>query len=347
MDSSCALNVVLASRYAKWLVAQNYALVTRRQYSQAVRDYSLFLGKKRFTKSTHFDVQEYMAARAKEGASGRTLRGALYALRIFFDFLSLGGLVMWVPPRLVRPRPLERRIPRVLTKEQVNRLFAGTRTRFERAVLETLYGTGCRTGELRSMRIEDVDFVQRRIRVRGKRGERFVQFTSRVLRSLRRYMGGRRSGYVFVENRPLQQILPVQTQSGAWRCRWRVFDDSGKVLGFRGGFVKASEDLTYLQAVIHFAKAASKDRIHRPLGLSPISLAMIDRTVRQVGVRVGIKVFPYCLRHSFATHFLDKGADIRVIQQLMGHADIRCTQVYADVSKDLAEQTFRKYHPRA
>ena len=347
MPPQCALNVDLAGRYAKWLVAQKYAAGTRSQYCLAVQEYSKFLGKKSFTKSTHFDVQEFIADRAKLGRSARTLRSLLYALRIFFDFLNLGGLIAWTPPRMIRPRQLEPRVPRVLTREQVNRLFAGTRTRFERAVLETLYGTGCRAGELRSMRIEDIDFVRRRIRVRGKVGDRYVNFNPRVLHSLRRYIGGRRNGYLFVENRPLQQILPVQTKSGAWRCRWRIFDEKGKVTGFRGGFVKASENLTYLQAVIHFAQLASGDRIHRPQGVHPISLALIDRTVRHVGVRVGLKVFPYCLRHSFATHFLDKGADIRVIQQFLGHRDIRCTQIYTHVSKELVDQTFRRYHPRA
>jgi len=347
MDSSRPLNEVLSRRYSQWLVAQRYAPPTRSQYCLAVREYSLFLGKKPFTKSTHFDVQEFLAMRAKQGASARTLRAVLYSLRIFFDFLNLGGLIHWVPPRLVRPRPSKPILPLVLSKEQVNKLFTGTRSRFERAILETLYGTGCRAGELRSMRAEDVDFVRRRIRVRGKRGDRFVRFTSRVLHSLRRYLAGRTSGYLFIENRQLQQILPRRTSSGAWVCRWRVFDETGKMERFAGGFVKASENLSYQQALMHFAQLASRDRIHRPLGVHPISLGLIDKTVRGVGVRVGIKVFPYCLRHSFATHFLDKGADIRVIQEFMGHADIRCTQVYTHVSKELAEQTFRKFHPRA
>jgi len=155
MKSSCALNMDLASRYSKWLLAQKYALVTRNQYSKAVRDYAQFLGEKRFADSNHFDVQEYIAVRETQGMSARALRGSLYALRIFFDFLNLGGLVMWVAPRLVRSRPLQPRVPRVLTKDQVGRLFTRTRTLFERAVLETLYGTGCRTGELLSMRIKD------------------------------------------------------------------------------------------------------------------------------------------------------------------------------------------------
>jgi len=204
MSRPRALNIDLAGRYAKWLVAQKYAASTRSQYCLAVKEYSDFLGAKAFTKSTHFDVQEFIADRAKLGRSARTLRSLLYALRIFFDFLHLGGLIAWTPPRMIRPRELEPRVPRVLTREQVKRLFAGTRSRFERAVLETLYGTGCRAGELRSMRIEDIDFVRRRIRVRGKVGDRYVHFNPRVLHSLRRYIGGRRNGYLFVENRRLQ-----------------------------------------------------------------------------------------------------------------------------------------------
>jgi site-specific recombinase XerD len=176
MGTTSALNVELTNRYAKWLIAQRCAVVTRNQYCLAVHEYWAFLGKKSFIKSNHFDVQEFLASRAKRGVSARTLRGVLYSLRIFFDFLNLGGLVQWVPPRLVRPRPLESRVPRVprvLTKEQVNKLFSGTRNRFERALLGTLYGTGCRIAEVRSMRVEDVDFVQHRMRVRGKSGDRF------------------------------------------------------------------------------------------------------------------------------------------------------------------------------
>ena len=153
MSSPSELNIDLAGRYAKWLVAQKYAAGTQSQYCLAVKEYSDFLGRKPFTKSTHFDVQEFIADRAKLGRSARTLRSLLYSLRIFFDFLNLGGLIAWTPPRMIRPRQLEPRVPRVLTREQVNRLFAGTRTRFERAVMETLYGTGCRAGELRSMRM--------------------------------------------------------------------------------------------------------------------------------------------------------------------------------------------------
>lgn len=171
-------------------------------------------------------------------------------------------------------------------------------------------------------------------------------FTSRVLNSLRRYLGGRKTGYVFSDNKRFQHILPVRTRSGGWHCNWRGFSETGKVIARRHGSVKASENLDYLQALVRFSRLASKDRIRRPIGIRPVSSGLIDRAVRTVGLRAGVKVFPYRLRHSFATHLLDNGADIRVIQELMGHASIRSTQTYANVSKALIEKTFRRCHPR-
>src|SRR5258708_26427649 len=114
MSQPWALNIDLASRYAKWLVAQKYAAGTRSQYCLAVKEYSDFLDAKSFTKSTHFDVQEFIADRAKLGRSARTLRALLYALRIFFDFLNLGVMIVWTAPRVIRPRQLEPRGPRGL-----------------------------------------------------------------------------------------------------------------------------------------------------------------------------------------------------------------------------------------
>jgi len=140
---------------------------------------------KKVIKVTHFDVQEFLAYSAAQGKRPRLVRDQLYALRVFFDFLNLGGLVKWAPPRVVQMRPLEKHVPHVLTKEQVDKLLGAACTDYERALLEVLYGTGCRTGELRSMRIEEIDFHYRRIRVAGKTGVRVLLFTMPVARALR------------------------------------------------------------------------------------------------------------------------------------------------------------------
>jgi integrase/recombinase XerD len=157
-------------------------------YTRAVREYVKFLGGRFATQSNHLDVQEFLAEQAAKGILPRTVLYKLYSVRVFFDFLSLGGLINWSPPRIVHMRRVERRVPPVLTVKQVRRLFRAVRTIHERALLEVLYGTGCRTGEVRTMLIEDIDFVRRRIRVRGKVGTRFVMFSKHVGTALRRYM---------------------------------------------------------------------------------------------------------------------------------------------------------------
>ncbi len=346
MRSAREVNADLCHRFARWMIGQKYAPSTRLRYVGAVREYSDFFDDRVLTKTTHFDVQEFLAARAKQRLSARTLRGLINSLRIFSDFLNLGGPMMWVPPRLIRPRRALPVVPRVLSTQQIDKLFSCIRTKFERAVLETLYGTGCRTGELRSMRVEDVDFVRKRIVVRGKRGERYVAFTTRVLNSLREYLEGRTTGYLFVDNHPFQRVLPRQTRSGAWHFHWRVYNEKGELVARRDGFVKVDKHSDYAQAVGHFSKLASKEQFRRPVGLRPITSGIIDGAVREVGLRAGVKVFPYCLRHSFATHLLDNGADIRAVQYLMGHANLQCTHIYAHVSKPLVERALREYCPR-
>ena len=196
------------------------------------------------------------------------------------------------------------------------------------------------------MRVEDIDFDARRIRVRGKSGTRFVMFAAPVSRALRSHLGGRQTGYVFVERKPLQRLMPQLTCSGAWRCRWKKYDAEGTRIGFGNGFIRASDKRNYQQAVRHFAQLAMGDRIQRPLGIRPLCSGVIQKTIHKIGLRVGIKAHPYVLRHTFATHFLDNGADIRVIQEFLGHSSIRSTQVYAHVSKSNIERTFARYHPR-
>jgi len=189
------VNEELVRRFSRWLFVLNYAKCTLDKYSRAVRRFVAFLHPKNV-------IKEFLAHSAARGKRPRLVRDQLYALRVFFDFLNLGGLVKWVPPRVVQIRPLERHVPYVLTKEQVDKLLGAACTDYERALLEVLYGTGCRTGELRSMRIEEIDFHYRRIRVAGETGVRVLLFTAPVARALRRYIGSRKSSFLFIEQKP-------------------------------------------------------------------------------------------------------------------------------------------------
>lgn len=346
MNSNNTFAEELTKRYERWLLVQRYAPQTRYYYPRSVRKFTAFLHGKPVLKTTHLDVQEYLAQCAATGQSPKAVRGELYALRVFFDFLNLGGLVKWVPPRNVKLRRMPRRIPVFLKQTEIHKLFSVARTRHERALLEVLYGTGCRTGELCTMRVEDIDFDQHRIRVCGKSGDRMLMFTPVVARALRHYLAGRKAGYVFVDQKPLQRIRPQRTKYGQWQCHWKVYDEKGQHVMTKCGFIAAREKLNYRQAVLRFSDLAKHDQLLRPRGLRPLSDAAIQTAVHKIGLRAGLKVNPYSFRHSFATHLLDNGADIRIVQDLLGHNSIRSTQVYLHVSRKQVQRVFEKCHPR-
>lgn len=345
--NSRELNTELTSRFTRWLFALNYSRVTQDSYPRTARNFAAFMGPKSVLKATHFDVQEFLAQVAAKSHAVRFVRHELYALRVFFDFLNLGGLVKWAPPRLVTLRRIERQVPPVLTKEQVDRVLGAACNPHERALVEVLYGTGCRTGEVRLMRIEDIDYHYRRIRVSGKVGVRVVLFNQPVARALRNLIGKRKSGFVFVEQRAQQRLRFRATPRGEWHCAWKVYDQEGHCVALRRKYIGARKKMNRFQAQRHFEELAKGDNLIRPLGVRPVAISAIQKAVRKIGLRVGLlRLNPYAFRHAFATHLLDNGANLRVIQELLGHRSIRSTEVYTHVSKRQLQQTFAEYHPR-
>jgi len=339
-------NNELVKRFDRWLLVLRYSPITRDIYTRAARDYLKFLGDKFVTRSNHLDVQEFLAAQAAKGIRARTVIYKLYSMRIFFDFLNLGGLVRWSPPRFVHPRPVRREIPPSLTLEEVKRLFGAAKTPHERALLEVFYGTGCRTGEIQNMLVEHVDFEKRQIRVEGKCGARVVMFSKHAEKALRRYIGKRDQGYVFVSRTPLQAFRPSPSTSahGGWGCHWKRYDKKGKFIGKGHAYISVRKQMSYQEAWAYFAKLGERDRPQRLLGAQPLCPAAIQKTIQRLGLRAGVKVNPRNLRHTFATHLLENGADIRVVQELMGHRNIDSTQVYTHVSRELVTRTFEEFN---
>jgi site-specific recombinase XerD len=341
-----ALNEELVNRFSRWLVALDYSDCAIYKYPRTVHRFAAFIHPAKLLKVNHFDIQEFLALSAAEGQTPKLVREHLYALRVFFDFLNLGGLIKWVPPRMVKMRPMRRTIPKVLTQDQLNKVMGAACTKHERALVELLYGSGCRTGELRTMRVENVDFDHKRIRVTGKTGTRVLMFTSTAGKALRDYLGKRKDGFVFVEQKLPQRVRPQRTPEGGWYCRWKVYDEQGQCALKKAGYIRARESLNYRQAVTHFSKLSKNDRLIRPVGLRPLAISAIQQAVHKIGLRVGMRINPYSFRHTFATHLLDNGADLRVIQELLGHRSIRTTEIYAHVSKKQVQRTFEQCHPR-
>ena len=227
-----------------------------------------------------------------------TIARKLSAFRSFFRFLVKRGAIERNPAEMVLTPKRGRPVPRYLSVDETFRLLDGLKgdsvlALRNRAILEVLYSTGLRVGELVAMDVKDVDFEGGLVRVLGKGNkERLSPVGKNALRCVRAYL----------EKRRLK-----------------------KKIGERG-----SEPL-FLNRLGGRLSARSVGRL-------------LDKVIRQLGLARPIT--PHGLRHTFATHLLDAGADLRMVQELLGHASLTTTQRYTHVSIDRLTEVYDRAHPR-
>lgn len=226
-----------------------------------------------------------------------SVRRKLAAVRSFFQFLLREKSVPTNVARLLRTPKAPKRVPLVPTAEQTNTLVDGVgRDQFERAyperdvaLFELLYGCGLRISELVGLNIDDFDFRERWIRVRGKgRKERQVPYGEKASAALEKYLGQR------------------SAKAGE---RALLVNHRGARLSDRGA----------REIVKFYARMISGDA----------------------------SLHPHSLRHAYATHLLADGADLRAIQELLGHARLATTQKYTQVSLADLMAVYDKAHPKA
>lgn len=268
-------------------------------YGRDLRHFARFLSGERVTVWSAVTPQiarRYVATMDRRYARSSVSR-RLSALRTFYKYLYREGMVSRNPLVLVGTPKQPRRLPKFLTPHEVAALLAApdVTTRIglrDRALLEVLYATGLRVGELTSLRRGDLPSSDE-IRIMGKgRRERIVLLTSAAQDALRRYVN---------EGRPSL-------------ARHRVVD--AVFLNARGG----------------------------PLSDRGVRV-IVDRHIRKVAF--DRRISPHALRHTFATHLLDGGADLRSVQELLGHASLATTQIYTHVSRDWLKRVYDRSHPRA
>src|SRR5215467_11468826 len=156
----------LMARFSDWLICQRYSRTTLSTYNRVTRKFLSFWGARRLSSVTHLDVRAFLIEVSKRDLSDDVVHRYIWALRCFFDFLCKGGVVDEVAPRLIRLRPIVRPLPRTLSECNVKRLFQAAESDRDRAIFELFYATGCRVSELVEIRMSDVDFKSRSIRIR-------------------------------------------------------------------------------------------------------------------------------------------------------------------------------------
>ena len=225
-------------------------------------------------------------------------------MRNFHRWLVLEELRPDDPTVTVELPRVPRGLPKALSTDEAAALMAapgggGPLARRDRAVLETLYGTGLRVSELVGLSLGDVDLAAASLRVLGKGSKERVAPLGRLARAA------------------LEDWLAPAGRGDMEPERWRSRDDSEAVFLNRRG--------------------------------SRLSRQGVYQLVRNHGESAGIgaTLTPHMLRHSFATHLLDGGADIRVVQELLGHAKVTTTQIYTSVSRERLFRVYADAHPRA
>jgi integrase/recombinase XerC len=272
-------------------------------------------------------IRAFMAELYRQGQSRSSVARKLSALRTFVRFLKREGWIEFDPAALAVSPRREVKIPAHLSVDEMSRLLEMPDTseplgRRDRAILELFYASGLRLSELVGVDIDSVNLSSRTVRVLGKgRKERLVPFNKSTEAAIRAWLQ---------DWSALTAAAPTEP---------RPKPRTPKALTARN--------------VLAARATAARRRTGTPLFLNyqgkRLLTRSVDRLVRkyvaQCSTRFGIS--PHALRHSFATHLLERGADLRSIQELLGHARLSTTQRYTHVNAAQLIEAYRKSHPKA
>ena len=263
-------------------------------------------------------LRSFLGELHKRGQSRASAARKLAAARTFLRYLRREGLIEDDPGAMVATPKRDVRMPAHLSESEMSALIdaASEETplgRRDRAILELFYASGLRLSELVGLDLEDVNLSGRMSRVLGKGGkQRLVPFNTSTAKAIRAYLNDREA---IVRSARLQADRPQRLAKAGPYVR-QSHSRSPLFVNYRGGRLTVR----------------SVDRLVR-------------RYVAATSTRMGIS--PHALRHSFATHLLQRGADLRAIQELLGHSQLSTTQRYTHVNASQLLEVYRKSHPRA
>ncbi len=270
-------------------------------YRRDLLTYLTFLESRGYTVTSPYEhgyIPQYVQELRAKGRATATVSRNLASIRSFYSFLVRERILLFDPSQHMETPRMERKLPRVLIMEDVDRLLAvpdaatskGLR---DRAMLELLYATGIRVSELVSLNEHDVNLTASFLRCIGKGSK--------------------------------ERIIPL-----GHMARQAVLDYVTKA---RSSMVRDPLDPSLF--VNHLGVRLSRQGFWK----------IIKKHAKKAGIVADIT--PHTLRHSFATHLLENGADLRAVQEMLGHADISTTQVYTHVTRSRLQDVYQKAHPRA
>lgn len=264
-----------------------------KQFKRYLESYGL-----RFDRVKKEDIEDYIKEMAEdEKKKPASISRSIASLRSFYQFVLKRKKIKVDPTKDVKAPKVEKRVPSVLTSEEVELLLEqpkdvdlkGIR---DKAMLEFAYATGMRVTEIISLNLDDVNLEEGYVTCKNGNKQRNIPLGKMSLKALKEYIEEARDILIKSES---EQALFVNVNGGRLT---------------RQGFWKI---IKYYKEQAHITK----------------------------------DITPHVLRHSFATHLLQNGADIKAIQTMLGHSDISSTQVYMQFQDEGLKNVYRKAHPRA
>jgi site-specific recombinase XerD len=339
-------NAELAAAFDRYQLARGQSANTLRAYHEAITEFLGSLGAQSVIEADRAAIRRYQTGLLDRGIHENTLRLRTTALRAFFKFLSAAGLTGGHNVTLaLSHRKVPGRVPRVLTIKEVEGLIAAARTPIEEAIVETLYATGVRVSELVNLRFEDVDFANRVIRVKRGKGDkdRIVLFGSKAANALRRYLDGRKPKFLFEV--PAGVGTVHKNREKYWVGSYRDKGERRAKVLYLG---KVADMPLPEDAMRELKRRLEKEPGYRPGRPHPYTTRGIRVLIGGLAARAGVShVHPHALRRAFATHLLEGGADLRVIQELMGHVNLTTTMIYTSLSAFKLKEIHDRCHPHA
>jgi integrase/recombinase XerD len=234
-----------------------------------------------------------------QGKSSKTIARHIASVRAFHQFLLREKAVDQDPTVHIESPQLERKLPKVLSLEEVETLLNAPREDNhyglrDKAMLELLYATGIRVSELIGLNVGDVHLTMGFVRCIGKGNkERIIPLGRTAAHAIENYLNNGRAKFMTK---------------------------------------KSAEEALFLN---HHGKRLTRQGFWK----------ILKRLTKEAGIEK--ELTPHTLRHSFATHLLENGADLRAVQEMLGHADISTTQIYTHVTKTRLKDVYSQFHPRA
>lgn len=300
----------LLDRVRERIRVKHYSIRTEQVYADWIRRFVRFHGNRHPAELGPGDIERFLTNLAVErNVAASTQNQALSAL-LFLYREVLATKLPWLEGMVRAKAP--QRLPVVLTPEEVGRLIGGLRGT-HRLLGALLYGTGMRIMEALRLRVKDVDFARKEIVIRDGKGakDRITMLPGRLMRPLERHLTEVRQmhdsdldegfGSVWLPS-ALVRKYPTAAREWAWQY---VFPAERRAIDPRTGTI----------------------------GRHHVSDQSFQRAMRQAlrDTAIAKQATPHTLRHSFATHLLESGHDIRTVQELLGHADVSTTMIYTHV----------------